>query len=94
MPLSVYARRRLVYGLRSEAAGDDVADIVDAGSGTLKADTIRRLQFMAVSRSTGLGIEAAVEAGTALSGQQQTALGMICNSRPAAAEIAAALAAP
>jgi hypothetical protein len=94
MPLSVYARRRLVYGLRSEAAGDDVADVVDAGSGTLKADTIRRLQFMAVSRSTGLGIEAAVEAGTALSGQQQTALGMICNSRPAAAEIAAALAAP
>jgi len=94
MPLSVYARRRLVYGLRSEAAGDDVADVVDAGSGTLKTDTARRLQFMSANRAIGLGIETAVEAGTALSGQQQTILGMICNSRPAAAEIAAALAAP
>jgi len=94
MPLSVYARRRLAYGLKSEAAGDDVADVVDAGSGTLKADTARRLQFMSANRAIGLGIETAVEAGTALSGQQQTILGMICNSRPAAAEIAAALAAP
>jgi len=94
MPLSVYARRRLAYGLKSEAAGDDVADVVDAGSGTLKTDTARRLQFMSANRAIGLGIETAVEAGTTLSGQQQTILGMICNSRPAAAEIAAALAAP
>jgi hypothetical protein len=49
---------------------------------------------MSANRAIGLGIETAVEAGTALSGQQQTILGMICNSRPAAAEIAAALAAP
>lgn len=92
MPLSVYTRRRLAIGLQSEAAADDFADIVDAGSGTLKAYTRRRLQFAANNTVVGTGIATKVDAGTALTGQQANVLGVICNSRPAASEIAAALA--
>lgn len=91
MPLSVYTRRSLANGLASESAADDFADTVDAGSGTLDAITKRRLEIACANRQLGLGIAAKVDAGTALTGPQAAVLGMVCNSRVAAAEIAAAL---
>lgn len=91
MPLSVYTRRCLTSGLASRAAADDIVAIVDAGSGTLKAHTKRRLEIACANRQLGLGIAGEVDAGTALTGPQAAVLGMACNSRVAAAEIAAAL---
>jgi hypothetical protein len=91
MPLSVYTRRQLASGLASRAAANDIVTVVDAGSGTLGAHTKRRLEVACANRQLGLGIAGKVDAGTALTGPQAAVLGMACNSRVAAAEIAAAL---
>jgi hypothetical protein len=91
MPLSVYTRRCLANGLASESAADDLADVVDAGSGTIDAITTRRLEIACANRQVALGIAAKVNAGTALVANQGAVLGMAINSRVAAAEIAAAL---
>lgn len=92
MPLSVYARRRLAFGLQSEAAGDSFADIVDAGTGTLPAYVVRRLRFNAASGPVGSGIATKVNTSAALTDRERDALGRICQSRVAANEIATALA--
>lgn len=93
MPLSAFARRSLSHGLKSMGAGDQVADIIDAATGTVPADAARRIRFMAGNSATGNGIVTQINAAAALTGGQQAALAMILNSRGAAAEIATALAA-
>lgn len=92
MPLSTYTRRRLAYGLRSEAAGDSFADIVDAGTGTLDQDVVRRLRNGAANGSVGSGIATKVNTSAALTDRERVGLARICNSQIAANEIATALA--
>lgn len=92
MSLSIAARRGLIHGLKSAAAGKNVADVVDAGSGTLSGDTRRRVQFMATNKVLGGTLCDKIDAGEALSGAEQARLGLIMNSRVHAAEVAAALA--
>ena len=93
MALSQLTRNRLHLGLASRTAGDDVADVVDAGSGTLTAHTRDRLNLGAVSRLVGGGIADAVDAGTALTSRESTALSTILASRTAGQEIADVLSA-
>jgi hypothetical protein len=93
MPLSVHARRSLSHGLKSAVVGKQVADIIDANTGTISTDAARRIRFMAANRATGTGIVTKINTSAALSDPERNTLGIILNSRVAANEIAVALAA-
>ncbi|SFH96755.1 hypothetical protein [Planctomicrobium piriforme] len=92
MALSNFARRLLKTGLANNAAGEEIADIIDAGTGTLSAATREFLQKgMADNRAATL-FETAVEAGSAIDGYTQRYLGNMVGDAGVAREIAAALA--
>lgn len=82
MPLSQYTRRKLSYALGSNTAADDLADIVDAGSGTMKVFTARRL-IVAMGRKAGTLMKTAVNAGTAIGDFTQRRLAMAIGQGPA-----------
>lgn len=92
MALSTHARRTLKQALGSNHLGKEVADVIDAGSGTLTTAAKNALNFALCDPTTGAAIATAINAGTAITGQQQAELGIALGSRVIAAEIAAALA--
>lgn len=92
MPLSQNARRRLGYALGSHGAADDLADVVDAGTGSIEAFTERRL-IVAMGRTAGVAMKTAVNASSALSDFTQRRLA-VAVGQGVANEIADALAAP
>ena len=93
MPLSEAARRHLTYRLKSTAIGDEIADVIDAGSGTLSAAARRARDYAVADRVTADGLCDKIDAGTALTADQQNKLGYALGNRVVANEIAEALAA-
>lgn len=91
MALSVAARRALRQTLKATHLGDEVADVVDAGSGTLSVAARRAMDFALTNPVLADGVCDKIDAGTALTGAQQDRLGWALASRVYAAEIAAAL---
>ena len=80
MPLSAQARRKLHYGLANRVAADNIADVIDAGSGTITANSKRRLVFGLGNRKAANLLETAVNAGTAINGYTQRHLANIVGS--------------
>jgi hypothetical protein len=92
MALSTHARRTLKQALGANHLGKEVADIIDAGSGTLSTAAKNALIAVFMDRTTAGAVATAINAGTAITGPQQAELGIALGSRVIAAEIAAALA--
>ena len=90
MALSMFARDRLSHGLADNAAGKEVADVIDAVSGTLTATTKRVLVNAIANRKAATLFATAVNAGTSINGFTRRHLTNIIG-HAAAAEIAAAL---
>jgi hypothetical protein len=96
MALSTLARRTLSHAVQSAVIGDEIADIIDAGSGTLS--TLARTKIgLLVGQNAGIGladgIADAIDAGAALEAAEQAALGVGLANRVVAQEIATALSA-
>lgn len=96
MALSTFARRCLWQAVKSVPIGDEIADVIDAGSGTLGREARERIGLL-VNQNAGIGhadgIADAIDAGEALDGAEQAALGVGLANRVVAQEIATALAA-
>lgn len=92
MPLSARTRRVLVRSLKSEDIGDEVADIIDAGSGTLSAYARAKIYRECGNAVAGDHIADKIDAGTALSDWGEHHLAHMLKNRPAAKEIITALA--
>lgn len=90
--LSKYTRQRLAVGLGSQSAAKDLADIVDAGSGTLKVSTFRRVVTGMGDAKAAALLQTAVNAGSSISGSVQRKLALMVGDNGAAREIAAKLA--
>ena len=94
MALSVYARRALVYALKSTDIGDEIADVIDNGSGTLSVYARRRLASACANEFTADAIADNIDAGTALDDREKSVLAAALMNRVAAGEIITELAAP
>jgi len=92
MALSDHARRYLTHAMKSSFAGDEIADVVDAGSGTLSTPTKDRIKVLFANRTVGTDFAASVDAGTALTGREKEFLGTVLTNREVADEIADVLA--
>ena len=92
MALSTLARRTLKQALADNAVGKEIADVIDAGSGTLSTAAKNRLIAVIGDRTTAGAIATAINAGTAITGPQQAELGVALGNRVVAQEIATALA--
>lgn len=91
MALSAHARRQLKYGLASAEAADDVADIVDADTGTQTAYSKRAVMFAMGSRKAANLFETAIEAGDGINAFTQRRLAFALGDAGAAQEIATQL---
>ena len=91
MALSNHTRIALKYALKSSDIGDEVADVIDAGSGTLSAAARERMEVLVADRIVGDSICDKIDAGSALSGREQDYLGIMLTNRVAATEIATEL---
>jgi hypothetical protein len=91
MPLSNHARRVLSVALKSNKAGDNVADIIDADGGTLSKYAKDRLISCCANRAVGVGIADAIDNDTVLTGREVNVLATMLGSRTVAAEISAEL---
>jgi hypothetical protein len=74
MALTNHTRRQLAVALGSESLADQVADIVDAGSGTLSDDAKRRIWNMLGSTATGVVLATAIAGDTTLTSYQKDKL--------------------
>ena len=92
MPLSTHARRALSHALKSYAIGDEIADVIDAGSGTLSVAAKERMQTLLTDPVAGTAMCTAIDVGTAITGPHQAKLGIMLCNRVVAQEIATALA--
>ena len=92
MALSNHARRALKFALRDDATGNEVADVIDAGSGTLTDAARRRLISAFTNRAAATDFADSVDAGTALTSGIQGRLGFVVCDRGVAQEIADELA--
>lgn len=92
MALSDLTRRVLRHGFADIAVADNVASVIDAGSGTIGLDARRHLHLLVKSVAVGNEIADAIDAGEALTGAQVNLLGIGLASRTAADEIKEALA--
>ncbi len=92
MPLSTRTRRILGTGLGSTGIAKQVADVIDAGSGTLGVNAKQRIRIAVGSKHLADQIITKIQAGTALTGTQQTALRKAIGDGNAAKEIATILA--
>ena len=92
MALSTFARRTLKVALGDDAVGKEIADVIDAGSGTLSTSAKNHLKFALCDAATASSIATAINAGTAITGPQQSELGIALGNRVVAQEIATALA--
>lgn len=90
MALTKFTRQRLEFGLGDHAAGKEVADVIDAGSGSLTAGTVNVIVFALVNRKAATKFVTAVNANSALDGYTQRHL-MNAIGGTAMREIAAAL---
>lgn len=93
MALSARARRVLVYALKSSDIGDEVADVIDAGSGTLSTYARSKIFRECGNAVAGDHIADKIDAGEALSDWGEHHLAHMLKDRPVATEIIAALAA-
>lgn len=93
MALSVLARRTLKHMLKDNTAGGEIADVIDADGGTLTDRTKDYLAQACANQAEADAIATSIDAGTALTGRGQQVLGIVLQSRPIAAEIAAVLSA-
>ena len=92
MPLSKNARQALINGLGSPYAGDKVADIVDAGTGTVDDGTRRRIIVAFGNRKVATTFITKLQTSAALSGIERRHLSNAIGSQGLANEIATALA--
>ena len=92
MALSTLARRTLKVALGDDAVGKEIADVIDAGSGTLSTSAKNHLKFAMCDAVNAAAIATAINAGTAITGPQQAELGVALGNRVVAQEIANALA--
>ena len=92
MALSTLARRTLKQALADNAVGKEIADVIDAGSGSLSTAASTALKFALGDPTTAAAIVTAINAGTAITGPQQAELGVALGNRAVAQEIATALA--
>ena len=92
MALSTFARRTLKVALGDDAVGKEIADVIDAGSGTLSTSAKNHLKFAMCDAVNAAAIATAINAGTAITGPQQAELGVALGNRVVAQEIATALA--
>lgn len=91
MALSTNARISLTHALKSAAIGDEIADVIDAGGGTLSAAARLRFEFLLGDRVAGDAICDAIDAGTSISAAGQNRLAWLVCDRQVASEIAQAL---
>lgn len=91
MALSAHTRAVLKTGLASNAAGKDVADIIDAGSGTLSPNSRRVIHAALANHKAASLFIAAVDAGTAINSFTKLRLKIALGDSAAMLEIAAAL---
>ena len=75
-----------------DAVGKEIADVIDAGSGTLSTSAKNHLKFAMCDAVNAAAIATAINAGTAITGPQQAELGVALGNRVVAQEIATALA--
>lgn len=92
MALSQQARRVLSFGMESMPVGKEIADVIDAGSGSLSTYAKNHLRSQLRNPTAATEIAASINAGTALTGRNQDLLGQAICNRVVAQEIAAALA--
>ena len=93
MAISNFARELLKHGLANRKAADDIADIVDAGSGTMASSSKRWLLFATGNRKATDLLETGINAGTAINDFAQRRLAIAIGDQGAADEIADELAA-
>lgn len=92
MALSSHARRLLQVGLGNRAAADDLADVIDAGSGTIHNHTVECLKSGMANSKAALQMEVIANAGTGMTGIVQRHLSNMVGDAGVAREIAAELA--
>lgn len=92
MPLKATTRTALRFALCETGAAKNFADVVDAGSGTLRDDTKRRLRMNMGNRKVANTLITAVEAGSAIDGRTQRVLAVMLADSQSARDIATILA--
>lgn len=91
MALSVYARRTLAHALTSYSIADEIADVIDAGSGTLSQAAKDRLSFLLGDRDAAKALAISIDAGTTITDANENRLGFLLCDRLPASEIAKSL---
>lgn len=91
MAISSYARRVIKHAIKDNSVGKEIADVVDAGSGTLSVAARTHMDYMMADRVMADAICDKIDAGTALTGPEQAKLGLALNDRVAATQIATEL---
>lgn len=87
MALSRHARQVLCGALASTGAADRLADIIDAGTGTVDADLKRRLVIGMSNRKAATSFIAKVESSAALTGREIRCLAKMLGNYGVAKEI-------
>lgn len=87
MPLSKHARQVLNSAMASTGAAKRLADVIDAGSGTLDADVKRRLLVGMVNRKVASTFITKVQTSAALSAIEIRHLGNMLGDTGVAKEI-------
>lgn len=80
--------RRLAHAALGLYAGDNLCDIVDAGTGSINAATVRKLEVAMGNRKAAGLLKTAVNADTAINGYTQRHLANALGSQVAAQDIA------
>lgn len=73
------------------AIGDEIADMIDAGSGTLSQRAKDGIQLAIGNRGQADSIISKIESAAALTGDEQAKLGIALGNRTVAQEIATVL---
>lgn len=92
MALSKNARQALINGFGCRFAGKKIADVVDAGTGTIDDGTRRRIIVAFGSRKVATTFITKLQTSAALSGTERRYLSNAIGSQGLANEIATALA--
>ncbi len=93
MALSQNARRHVQVMATNPAIGDEISDMIDAGSGTLSARAKEAFRAQIGIRAIADSIIGKIESAAALTGDEQSRLGMALGSRVIAEEISDVLSA-
>jgi len=91
MALTAHTRRTLKLGLASNAAGEEVADVIDAGTGTLSSNTKKKIHVAMANRKAASLFITAVEAGTLINSFTKLRLKIALRDSTAMLDIAATL---